>query len=123
MNTLKILRGKDIVISVNYEQLCFVKNFSAKEVADAYKIEEILSDDVVDFIKLKKGYVLTIEALSHFDSSVFGREPFTVTVDDGEASYQYFDCRLVKKERDVNADKPIIDRYTIVALKLKVSQG
>lgn len=123
MNTLKILKGSDIKISVNYEQLCFVKNFSAKEVVDVYNIEEILSDAAVDFLKLKKGYVLTITALSHLDSSVFNKEPFTVIVDDGETVYQYFDCRLVKKERDVNGDKPILDKYTIAALTLKVSEA
>ncbi len=122
MNTLKITKGSDVKISINSEQVYFITDFTAKEVTDFYKIEEMLSGDVVDYLKMKSVYVITLKALSHFDSSVLKNDGFTLTVEDNSSVYQYFSCRLTKKERDIKPSKAITDMYTIIASQLKVTE-
>ncbi len=123
MNTLRILKGSDITICVDDVVLCFVTDFVAKESSDVYKIEEFLSEDEVDSIKLKDSYVLNITALTHLDSSVFDKDSFTITVDDGNTIYEYTNCRLKEKKRDILSSKPIVDKYTIVASQMRVLEG
>lgn len=123
MNTLRILKGSDITICVDDVVLCFVTDFVAKESSDVYKIEEFLSEDEVDSIKLKDSYVLSITALTHLDSSVFDKDSFTITVDDGNTIYEYTNCRLKEKKRDILSSKPIVDKYTIVASQMRVLEG
>lgn len=122
MNTLKITKGEDVKISVNYDELYFVTDFSAKEVTDFYKIEEMLSQNVVDYLKMKTAYVLTLTALSHFDSSVFDKDNFTLTINVDGLFYRYFGCRLVKKERDIKPKKAITDKYTLIASQMRVME-
>ncbi|MBQ2970934.1 MAG: hypothetical protein IJO20_05685 [Ruminococcus sp.] len=123
MNTLRISKGSDISIKINFEDVYFIKEFCAKEIADVYKIEEMLSDTEVDFVRYKKGYVLSITALSHFDSSVLNRDGFTLSVDDGESRYDYYNCYLKERVRDINGNKPITDKYTIIAQSMRASGG
>ncbi len=123
MNTLKISKGTDVSIKVDFKEVYFIKDFSAKEIAEVYKIEEMLSDTEFDFVRQKKGYILNIVALSHFDSSVFERHGFTLTVNIGDSRYDYYDCYLKEKVRDINSDKPITDRYTIIAQSMRSTGG
>ncbi len=123
MNTLRILRGSDITICVDDVVLCFVTDFVAKESRDVYKIEEFLSDEEFDTVPLKDSYVLSITALSHLDSSVFDKDGFTITVDDSSTIYEYTNCRLKEKKRDIASSKHIVDKYTIVASKMRVLEG
>ena len=123
MNTLKISKGSDISMKVDFKDVYFIKEFSAKEIADVYKIEEMLSDTEVDFVRYKKGYVLSITALSHFDSSVLKRDGFTLSIDDGEARYDYYNCYLKESVRDINGGNPIVDKYTIIAQSMRTSGG
>ncbi len=123
MNTLRILRGSDITICVDDVVLCFVTDFVAKESREVYKIEEFLSDEAFDAVPQKDGYVLSITALSHLDSSVFDKDSFTITVDDSNTIYEYIGCHLKEKKRDIASSKHIVDKYTIVANKMRVLEG
>lgn len=123
MNTLKISKGSDISMKVDFKDVYFIKEFSAKEIADVYKIEEMLSDTEVDFVCYKKGYVLSITALSHFDSSVLKRDGFTLSIEDGESRYDYYNCYLKERVRDVNGGNPIVDKYTIIAQSMRATGG
>lgn len=123
MNTLRILKGRDISLLIDNTELCFVKEFCAKEMCDYYKIEEILNDNEVDYLKRNTGYVLTIVALSHLDSSVFSKDNFTLSVSDGENTYDYVRCKLKEKVRDIEPSKEILDKYTIIASDLKILEG
>ncbi len=120
MNTLRILKGKDITITIDDTVLCFVTDFVAKETKDVYNIEEILSDEYVDTIALKESYVLTITALTHLNEELFKREPFVLRVSDGENIYEYSGCVVKSKVRDASASKPIVDKYTVTANKMRV---
>ncbi len=123
MNTLRILKGKDITISVDGTVLCFVTDFVAQESEERYEIKEFLSNEPVDSVELKKCYELKITALTHFNKKVFEKQPFTLRVCDGDTAYEYVSCRLKSAVRDVNASKPIVDKYTIVAQDMKVLEG
>ena len=123
MNTLNISKGSDVSMKVDFNDVYFIKEFSAKEIADVYKIEEMLSDTEVDFVRYKKGYLLSITALSHFDSSVFKRDGFTLTVYVGDSRYDYYNCHLKERVRDINGGKPIMDKYTIIAQAMRASGG
>ncbi len=123
MNTLKISKGSDISMKVDFKDVYFIKEFSAKEIADVYKIEEMLSDTEVDFVRYKKGYVLSITALSHFDSSVLKRDGFTLSIEDGESRYDYYNCYLKERVRDVKGGNPIVDKYTIIAQSMRATGG
>ena len=122
MNTLRISKGKDVELSVDNELLCFVTDFSAKEINDSYPISEFLSDTYVDELPLKKRYELSITALSHLDSSVFDKDSFELSVTLKDSKYVYKNCHLKSKLKDINASKPIVDRYTIVATELEVME-
>ncbi|MBE6824879.1 MAG: hypothetical protein E7513_05980 [Ruminococcaceae bacterium] len=123
MNTLRILKGKDITITVDGTVLCFVTDFVAHESEERYEIEEILNSDAVDSVQLRKSYELNITALTHFNKKVFEKQPFTLRVCDGDTAYEYVSCRLKSYYRDVNSSKPIVDKYTIVAQDMKVLEG
>lgn len=123
MNTLRILKGKDITLSVDDTVLCFVTDFVAQESSDVYKIEEFLSDSEVDSINFKKSYVITITALTHLNQRVFDKENFTLRIDDGNTAYEYINCRLKDKKREILSSKPITDKYTIIASDMKVLEG
>lgn len=122
MNTLRIVKGKDIEICVNGDVLCFVTDFVAKEQRRFYKIDEILSEDSVDEIELACTYQLTVTALSHFDSSVFENDGFTLTVNDKSEIYEYSGCRLIEKRLDVNASGPIVNKFIIEAKSLNAQE-
>ncbi len=123
MNTLRILKGKDITITVDDTVLCFVTDFVAKETSDVYNIEEILSDEYVDSINEKESYVLTITALTHLNEKLFEHEPFVLRVSDGENIYEYSGCVVKEKVRDASASKPIVDKYTVSATKMRELEG
>lgn len=120
MNTLRILKGKDIDISVDGEKLCFVTDFVAKKSSQFYKIEEFLCAQEVDGIKVKTSYELTLTALTHLDQSVFDKEKFTLCVSMPDNSYEYSPCHLKSVEHDVSASKPIVNRFTIIAENLSI---
>ena len=122
MNTLRISKGKDIKICADGEQLFFVTDFFAEENVGRYKISEFMSMDEVDSIVLKKNYKLTLTALSHLNSRVFSNDNFTVTVYDIDKVYEYSDCHLECKKRQVSQNKPVVDVYTIVASKLNIKE-
>ncbi|MBQ8058007.1 MAG: hypothetical protein IJ275_06720 [Ruminococcus sp.] len=122
MNTLRVTRGKDVELFVNDEMLCFVTDFSAKEITDSYPISEFLSEAYVTELPLKTRYELAVTSLSHLDSSVFPNEPFELSVVLSDMKYVYKNCRLIKKQKDVNPDKPVSDRYVIVSTELKVME-
>lgn len=119
MNTLKIVKGKDITLLVNSTPLCFVTEFTASELRENYPIREMLCADDVDNILLKKKYKITLTALSLFDSSVFCAEPFELTVSDDNNEYTYNGCTLVGITRDITGEKPVVDKYEIQAQGLK----
>lgn len=123
MNTLRITKGNDIEIAVNGQMLCFVTDFVAQEKHEVYEIEEMLSDESIDNIVLKTSYELSITALSHLDSKVFDKENFTITVCDKTKMYEYSNCLLKSKVRDVSGSKPVVDKYTIVASSMKIVEG
>lgn len=122
MNTLRITKGKDVELFVNDEMLCFVTDFSAKEITDSYPISEFLSEAYVAELPLKTRYELAVTSLSHLDSSVFPNEPFELSVVLSDMKYVYKNCRLIKKQKDVNPDKPVSDRYVIVSTELRVME-
>ena len=122
MNTLKILKGRDINLSVNSQPLSFVTEFSATEKSTTYPIKEMLSDEVVDHIIRDKKYKITLTALSLFDFSVFDSEPFSIVVSSDNVCYTYGGCRLLGVTHDVKAEKPITDRYEIEAQSLKLRE-
>lgn len=122
MNTLRVLKGKDVELAVNGESLCFVVEFSAKEIKDSYPITEFLSDTYVESVPLKPLYELNVTALSHLDSRVFEEDSFELSVMLSDQKYVYKNCSLTKKQKDVNEDKPIVDRYTITATQLEVTE-
>lgn len=122
MNTLRITKGKDVELFVNDEMLCFVTDFSAKEITDSYPISEFLSEAYVTELPLKTRYELAVTSLSHLDSSVFPNEPFELSVVLSDMKYVYKNCRLIKKQKDVNPDKPVSDRYVIVSTELRVME-
>jgi len=115
MNTLRIVKGRDITLSVNSVPLCFVTEFSASQIRENYPIKEMLSADNVDDIILCQKYKIRMTALSLFDSSVFDMEPFTITVSDDSSEFVYSGCTLVGVTRDIAGEKPITDKYEIVA--------
>lgn len=123
MNTLRITKGNDIEITVDGQMLCFVTDFVAQEKRGVYEIQEMLSDDVVDNIALKTSYELSITALSHLDSKVFDKENFKITVSDKTKTYEYSNCLLKSKVRDVSGAKNVVDKYTIVASDMKIVEG
>lgn len=120
MNTLRVSKGKDVELFVNDELLCFVTDFSAKEISDSYPISEFLSDTYVDEIPLKTRYELTITSLSHLDAKVFDKDAFELSVVLSDIKYVYKNCRLINKLKDINPNKPVSDRYTIVSTELEV---
>ena len=120
MNTLRISKGKDVELFVDDELLCFVTDFSAKEICDSYPISEFLSDTYVDELPLKTKYELSITSLSHLDSKVFEAEPFELSVVLSDIKYVYKNCHLINKQEDINPNKPVSDRYTIVSTELEV---
>lgn len=122
MNTLRVLKGKDVELALNGELLCFVVDFSAKEMKDSYPITEFLSDTYVDNIVMKPRYELNITTLSHLDSRVFEKDGFELSVQLSDQKYVYKNCSLIKTQKDVNEDKPIVDRYTIIATQLEVTE-
>lgn len=122
MNTLRVLKGKDVELAVDGESLCFVVDFSAKEIKDSYPITEFLSDTYVDNIPLKPRYELSVTALSHLDEKVFEKDSFELSVKLSDQKYVYKNCTLIKTQKDVNEDKPIVDRYTIAATQLEITE-
>ena len=122
MNTLRVLKGKDVELAVNGELLCFVIDFSAKEIKDSYPITEILSDTCVHNVPLTPRYELNVTALSHLDGRVFEQDCFELSVMLSEQKYVYKNCTLTKKQKDINEDKPIVDGYTITATQLEVME-
>ncbi len=123
MNTLRITKGSDVKLSVDGESLFFVTDFCAQESCEQYPIREFLSDTDVDKIMLKKNYKITITALSHLDKAVFCKDFFTLTVDDSDTVYEYLSCQLLDHTRDIKPDKPIVDKYTIIASDMKTYEG
>lgn len=123
MNVLKIVKGSDVTIKVNGEELCFVTDFSAKENRSSYEIEEILSDECFDEVNEKTDYTITLLALSMMDGSVFEDSPFTLDVLCDGVCYQYLFCVLKEKQRDINGSKPLTDKYVITAKVLRVIEN
>ena len=123
MNVLKITKGSDVTIKVNDEELCFVKDFSAKENRGSYEIQEFLADECFDVVNEKKDYTITLIALSMMDSSVFDLAPFTLDVLCDDVCYRYINCILKGKERVINGSKPITDKYVINATGLRVIEN
>lgn len=119
MNALRISKGKDIKLCVDDEQLCFVTDFSAKEISDSYPVSEILSDIYVAQLPLKKHYVICITALSHLDEKVFDKADFVLSVEIENTKYVYKNCVLKEKQKDVNGAKPIVTKYTLAASELE----
>ncbi len=122
MNTLRILKGEDINVYVDDELLCFVTSFVATESSDVYKIEEFLCDEAFDTIPLNKSYEITLKALSHLDGEVFEKQGFTLSVTDNNKKYEYLNCCLKSKEKEAMPQKPLTNKYMIVAAKMKVSE-
>ncbi|MBQ7965095.1 MAG: hypothetical protein IJ331_03320 [Ruminococcus sp.] len=120
MNTLRISKGKDVELFVDDELLCFVTDFSAKEICDSYPISEFLSDTYVDELPLKTRYELNITSLSHLDAKVFDKDAFDLSVVLSDIKYVYKNCHLINKQEDINPNKPVSDRYTIVSTELEV---
>lgn len=120
MNTLRILKGNDIELFVDDELLFFVTSFVAQQNAEVYKIEEFLCDEAFDTVPLNKSYELILCTLMHQSAKVFDKESFSLSVHDGNKKYEYLNCRLKSKEQEILPNKPIIDKYTIVATKMNV---
>lgn len=120
MNTLRISKGKDVELFVDDELLCFVTDFSAKEICDSYPISEFLSDTYVDELPLKTRYELTVTSLGHLDAKVFDKDAFELSVVLSDIKYVYKNCHLINKQEDINPNKPVSDRYTIVSTELEV---
>lgn len=123
MNTLRVSKGTDVSIYVNDELTFFVTDFMSDEISDVYDIEEILSNKRVDCINMKKRYILTLTALSTFDSSVFSQETFKISCDLGDCVYEYYPCRLKEKVLDIEPSKPLRNKFIIEALDMKISEG
>lgn len=122
MNTLRLLKGEDINIYIDEELLCFVTSFVAQESSDVYKIEEFLCDEAFDTVPLNKSYELSITALTHLDSEIFEKDGFILSVTDGNKRYEYLNCRLKSKVREALPQKPLTDKYTIIATKMNVAE-
>lgn len=122
MNTLRLLKGEDINIYIDEELLCFVTSFVAQESSDVYKIEEFLCDEAFDTVPLNKSYELSITALTHLDSEIFEKDGFTLSLADGNKRYEYLNCRLKSKVREALPQKPLTDKYTIIATKMNVAE-
>ncbi len=118
MNTLRISKGKDIKLSVNGELLCFVIDFSAKEISDSYPITEFLSDVYVDQLPLATHYEIVLTAYSHLDERLLEGGNFDLCVELDDIKCVYKNCTLTKKERDAKPHKEIVDRYHIRATHL-----
>lgn len=119
MNTLRILKGKDIVLSVGTHELSFVTEFTAVSEGNSYPVKEMLNEENVDNIILDKKYKISITALSLFDESVFDIEPFELTVSDENKEYVYTGCRVVKVARDIKAVNPIENKFELEAVSME----
>ena len=123
MNTLKITKGKDVQICVGDTPLCFVTDFFAKENRDAYKIEEILSDEYVDVVNSHKDYTIIITAYSMLDGSVFATTPFILKALCETSVFEYYGCELLSFQRDIDSSKPLTDKYVITAKGMRVVEN
>lgn len=122
MNTLRVLKGNDVSIYINDQLMCFVTDFKSSEISDVYRIEEILSNETVATMNLKKRYILTLTALRAFDSTVFSQDGFKVRCELSDCVYEYYPCRLKEKILDVESSKSLTDRYIIEASDMKISE-
>lgn len=122
MNTLRITKGRDIKLFANDEQLFFVTEFFAKEDLKHYEIKEFLSNDEVESVISDRKYILVIKALSLMNPKAFYNDDFTITACDNENVYEYSNCHLESKKREVLKDKPVHDTYTIVSSKLRIKE-
>ena len=119
MNIVRVVKGNDVSLSVCDKVLCFVTDFKVSEIVNEYEIREILSDKCVDTVNKEKKYTIKITALSHFDDSVFENDGFTLKARCDSFSHEYLLCKLVKIEKEMNENKPILNSYTIEAESMR----
>lgn len=122
MSVLHITRGKDIELYADGEQLFGVTDFSAVSDGSYHEIHEYLTSVPYDTVSNESGYHITLSVLSLFRYEVLTNGAFTLTVVDGGICYDYEGCRLIKRARDVKADRAVSDVYTIRAMSLHVGR-
>ena len=118
MTEIRITRGSDIKMYVNGEPLYGVTDFKAVSVDETHEIREFLSSRPFDTFKTGENHELSLSALSLFNSDALDSDGYTLSVVDGDTVYDYEDCRTLRRERRVEADKYVSDVFTLRAQKM-----
>lgn len=119
MNELRIIRGGDIALYIGEEQLFGVTGFYARAVSQRHPIREYLSGEPHALVGGGTSYEIRMSVLSLFRSGVADEDGFSIRVDDGETSYEYEDCAVLERIRDIKAGKNVVDEFVISAKTMR----
>ena len=117
MTELRIIRGRDILLYINGEQLYGVTDFHAVSRRSSHEIREYLSGQPLAVVNAGEHYELTLKALSLFRPASTA-DGFCLKVEDEETVYLYEGCVVTRCERNIRSDKNVTDSYTITAEKM-----
>lgn len=118
MNELKILRGGDIGLYIDGEELFGVVAFTATEKTESHAIYEYLSASPYDAVQQASAYEIRLSVLSLFDRQIAERCRFTLSVVEGDTRYCYEHCRVAEKRREAKENHNVGYTYLIQADKL-----
>ena len=118
MSELRVVRGRDLELRLNGEELCGVTFFRAVSQNKANEIREYLSSDPVAVLPGAQRHEIELSALEMFGGAVPEGESFSLSVIDPDSEYVYEGCIVVRKERSLSAKGSLSVKYLIKAEKM-----
>ena len=115
MKELRITRSKDIELYIGDEQLFGVIDFSSKEISESYPIREYLSGEPFELINGRSEYELRLSVLSLFRYAALDGGDLRLSIVDGDTTYLYEGCTVIRHDKSVKAGRNVVDEYVIAA--------
>ena len=119
MTEFRITRGGDILLYIGEEQLFGVTDFQAKSVYGSYPIREYLSGAPRAIVNAAYEYQIKMTVLSLFRFAVLEDDAFTLSVVDGDTTYLYEGCAVIRHDRSIKAGKSVVDEFVITAKSMR----
>ena len=120
MNELRILRGRDVRLFADEEELFGVTAVTASEKYTYHEIREYLSSEAYDRVRQDGGYQIKLTVLSLFDRQLVDLDGFTLSIRGDDTRYAYENCRVLGVQYTARGDKNAEAEFLLEADKFEI---
>lgn len=115
MNDLRIIRGKDVKMTVDDELLFGMTEFSSEEKRKYHDVYEYLSDKPLQRIPGHAAYTIKLAVMTLFCDQIPHDRRFTLCVRCDETEYVYEGCAVTASKSEINGATGGSQVFTIEA--------